>query len=161
MFSGQRGDYTESDKPDSINVYGKSKSKGEIITPPHLTIRTSIIGTELKTKQGLIEWFLKQKNETKGYSEVKWNGVTTLECAKFIDWAIKQKINGLVHLFSKKTSKYNLLNLIKKTYRTKTQIIPDNKIKLDLSLNTQRSDLDYIVPDHKKMLDELKNISII
>ena len=90
-----------------------------------------------------------------------YDGVTTLECAKFIDWAIKQKINGLVHLFSKKTSKYNLLNLIKKTYRTKTQIIPDNKIKLDLSLNTQRSDLDYIVPDHKKMLDELKNISII
>ena len=102
VFSGKQGNYVESDQPDTNDIYGKTKLKGEVVHFPHLTIRTSIIGPQLTSNTGLLEWFLKQENEVKGYAEVKWNGVTTLECAKFIDWAINQKMTGLVHLFSKK-----------------------------------------------------------
>ena len=159
IFSGKKGNYIESDQPDPINIYGISKTKGEVVHAPHITIRTSIIGSQLKSNNGLLEWFLKQKNEIKGYTEVKWNGVTTLECAKFIDWVINQKLNGLVHLFSKKISKYDLLNIAKEVYGKNIKISPDNSIKSDLTLNTLRSDINYIVPNHFEMLDELKNVS--
>ena len=126
VFSGKQGNYVESDQPDADDIYGKTKLKGEVVHFPHLTIRTSIIGPELMSNNGLLEWFLKQENEVKGYTHVKWSGVTTLECAKFIDWAINQKMTGLVHLFSKKISKYDLLNIIKKAYGKNIKINPEN-----------------------------------
>ena len=160
VFSGKQGNYVESDQPDAKDIYGKAKLKGEVVHFPHLTIRTSIIGPELMSKNGLLEWFLKQDNEVKGYAEVKWNGVTTLECAKFIDWAINRKMTGLVHLFSKKISKYDLLNVMKKVYRKNIKINSDKDIRLDRSLNTERSDMNYVTPDHHKMLEELKSFSL-
>ena len=161
VFSGKQGNYVESDQPDANDIYGKTKLKGEVVHFPHLTIRTSIIGPELMSNSGLLEWFLKQKNEVKGYTEVKWDGVTTLECAKFIDWAIDQKLTGLVHLFSKKISKYDLLNYVKEVYEKNIKINSDSSIKSDQTLNTLRSDVDYIVPDHYTMLGELKNFKLL
>lgn len=161
VFSGKRGDYIETDRPDTEDAYGKSKIKGEIIKSPHLTIRTSIIGPEINSSNGLLEWFLKQKKEVKGYTEVNWNGVTTLECAKFIDWALNNKITGLVHLFSETISKYNLLNLVNVIYKKKIKIYPDNDVRLNRTLKTKRSDLNYSVPDHSKMLKDLKNLDLL
>ena len=160
VFSGKRGNYIESDQPDASDAYSQSKLKGEVVYPPHLTIRTSIIGPQLKSNDGLLEWFLKQKKEISGYSNVTWNGVTTLECAKFIDWTINHKLTGLIHLFSEKISKYDLLNVMKKVYRKNIKINSDKDIKLDRSLNTERSDMNYVIPDHHKMLEELKSFSL-
>jgi len=159
IFSGSKGNYVETDKPDPINNYGKSKLVGEVSHSPHLTIRTSIIGPELKFNKGLFEWFLSQKNEINGYTEVKWNGVTTLECAKFIDWIIDKKVNGLIHLFSTKISKYDLFNITKEIYGKNIKVTPDDSIKQDLTLNTSRTDIKYNVPKLSEMLNELKNIS--
>jgi len=159
VFSGERGNYTEADKPDAIDTYGKSKLNGEVYSSPHLTIRTSIIGPQLKSSSGLLEWFLKQENEVKGYTHVKWSGVTTLECAKFIGWVINNDLNGLIHLFSEKISKYNLLNIVKEVYGKNIKINPDDSIKLDQTLNTSRLDVNYNTPSHLKMLNELKKVS--
>ena len=159
VFSGKRGDYIESDIPDTTDHYGQSKLKGEVIHFPHLTIRASVIGPEVRSKKGLLEWFLNQKNDVRGYTEEKWNGVTTLEYAKFIEWAVNRKLSGLTHLFSKKISKNDLLNLIKEVYKKKIAINPDNRIKSDRTLNTKRPDMKYIVQNHRNMLVELKNIT--
>ena len=113
VFSGKRGNYVESDTPDTTENYGKTKLKGEILHSPHLTIRASLVGTDLKSKKGLLEWFLNQQGNVNGYTEEKWNGVTTLEFAKFIEWAINKKLSGLIHFFSKIISKNDLLNIIK------------------------------------------------
>ena len=160
VFSGSKGNYTESDIPDSIDVYSKSKLKGEVLEAPHLTIRTSIIGPEIKNKKGLLEWFLSQKNEVKGYNEVLWNGITTLECAIFIDWAIENKLSGLIHLFSEIISKYELLNIIKEVYKIKIKILPDDKIKLNQTLASNNKKINYEVKGHQEMIKELKNILI-
>lgn len=159
VFSGKRGNYIESDTPDKTNAYGQSKLRGEIIHSPHLTIRASIIGTELKSKKGLLEWFLNQEKDVNGYTEEKWNGVTTLEYAKFIDWAINRKLSGLIHFFSTKISKYDLLNIIKEVYKKKIVINPDNTVKSDRTLSTTRPDMNYTVQSHREMLVELKNIT--
>ena len=159
VFSGKRGNYIESDIPDATDAYAQSKLRGEIVRSPHLTIRVSIIGTELKSKKGLLEWFLNQERDVYGYTEEKWNGVTTLECAKFIDWAINRKLSGLIHFFSKKISKNDLLKIIKEVYAKKIEINPDNSIRSDRTLSTKRPDMNYIAKSHREMLVELKNIS--
>jgi len=157
VFSGKRGNYVESDIPDTTDNYGQSKLRGEIVHSPHLTIRASMIGTQPKSNKGLLEWFLNQEGNVNGYTEEKWNGVTTLEYAKFIEWAINQKLNGLIHFFSKVISKNDLLNIIKEVYRKKIEIKPDNTIKSDRTLNTNRLDMNYTTQSHRKMLVELKN----
>jgi dTDP-4-dehydrorhamnose reductase len=160
VFSGEKGGYTEKDEKDGTTVYAKTKSLGEIDDERHLTIRTSIIGPELKTNGiGLFHWFMQQKGEICGYRQVYWNGVTTLELAKVVQWVLHQPINGLVHLASsEKISKYQLLLLIQLVFKKHDVLIkPDDKIKSDKSLLNTRDDFSYKVPSYKKMIEELYN----
>ena len=60
------------------------------------------------------------------------------------DWIIYKKVNGLIHLFSKKISKYDLFNVTKEIYGTNIKIKPDDNIKQDLTLNTSRTDIKYM-----------------
>ncbi|TPE68326.1 dTDP-4-dehydrorhamnose reductase family protein [Halalkalibacterium halodurans] len=160
VFSGKKGDYTEFDIPDGSSVYSQSKQLGEIISTQHLTIRTSIIGPELKENGiGLFSWFMKQQGEIKGYKHALWNGVTTLELAKAIEVMIRKDVTGLYHLGAQvKTSKYDLLKLIQDIFNKQdVTIIPDHKVKLDRTIMSTRTDFQYYVPSYKKMLEELKD----
>ena len=75
VFSGKEGDYREEDFSDAEDLYGKTKYLGEVNYPGCLTIRTSIIGRELETKHGLIEWFLSQEGKTvSGYKKAIFSG---------------------------------------------------------------------------------------
>ncbi|MCM3774133.1 SDR family oxidoreductase [Priestia aryabhattai] len=160
VFSGIKGDYTENDTPDGTSIYAQSKQLGEIISHKHLTIRTSIIGPELKEDGiGLFLWFMKQKGKIKGYEKVLWNGVTTLELAKAIEAMIKQDINGLYHLsLEKKVSKFELLKLMQEIFeKTDIVIIPDSHIVLDRTIKSTRVDFKYELPTYEQMLRELKD----
>ena len=132
---------------------------GEIISEKHLTIRTSIIGPELKENGiGLFLWFMKQKGEIKGYEKVLWNGVTTLELAKALDTMIQKNITGLYHLGAdEKISKAALLKLISEIFeKNDVEIIPDSNIVLDRTIKNKRSDFKYQVPTYEKMLVDLR-----
>ena len=84
FFSGAKGDYTERCLPDEKSYYGRTRALGEFDNQKNLTIRTSVIGPEIKSNGvGLLHWFLSQDGEVNGYSKVFWTGVTTLEMAKF------------------------------------------------------------------------------
>jgi dTDP-4-dehydrorhamnose reductase len=159
VFSGLRGDYVEDGITDGITVYSKTKSLGEFVNNRHLTIRTSIIGPELNrdSGSGLFEWLMRQKGEVKGYKNVIWNGITTLELAKVIDRIIKQDITGLYHLVSKdKISKLHLLKLIQQVFNKKDiEIIHADHPILDRSLKNTREDFQYVAPNFKEMLVEL------
>jgi len=160
VFSGNKGDYTESDIPDGTSVYAQSKQLGEIISDNHLTIRTSIIGPELKEDGiGLFLWFMQQNGVIKGYEKVWWNGVTTLELAKAIEVMIKRNVTGLYHLGSEeKISKFKLLKLIQEVFeKDNVKIIPDSNIVLDRTIKSIRTDFQYMIPSYKKMLLELKD----
>ena len=99
VFSGKKGNYTEDDFRDADDVYGRSKALGEIINDKDLTIRTSIIGPELKNNgEGLFHWFMHQSGKIRGFRTAVWGGVTTLELAKAIDYALDSGTTGLVHL---------------------------------------------------------------
>lgn len=99
VYSGSKGNYLESDKHDSLDVYGKTKSLGEVWLPNVSNIRCSIIGPEPKSYVSLLEWFLRQppNAEVSGYTNHSWNGVTTLHFAKICHGVIKENV-PLPHL---------------------------------------------------------------
>ena len=168
VFSGKKGNYTENDKPDADNIYGKTKALGEIIdNNKHLTIRTSIIGPELKHNgTGLLHWLFNQSGTLSGYTQAIWSGVTTLELAKYIEFLIHPSNdsfsqNGLIHLTNNiAISKFDLLLLIREIFALQSlNIIPESQYVSDKSLinSNNTSEIFYTVPSYRKMIAELKN----
>ncbi len=158
VFSGEKGSYVENDEKDGTTAYSKTKAIGEVTRSPHLTIRTSIIGPELKENGiGLFHWFLKQQGEVKGYANVFWNGVTTLELAKAIDHLIPTGATGLYHLCTPgRISKYELLQLFKEVLKKDDVTITASLTPVhDKTLMHTRKDVHYPVQDYKKMLIEM------
>ncbi|MFD0694196.1 dTDP-4-dehydrorhamnose reductase family protein [Paenibacillus sp. GCM10027628] len=158
VFSGSRGDYKENDEPEGTTVYARSKALGEVIDYPHLTIRTSIVGPEIRKQGiGLLQWFLRQEGTVKGYTRVMWNGVTTLELAKAIHYAIEHPVCGLLQLTApEKISKYELLHLFQDVFdKRDVVIVPDEEICLDRTLANTRDDFNYVVTEYPTMLRQL------
>lgn len=156
VFSGKRGNYTESDFRDADDIYGRSKALGEIINDKDLTIRTSIIGPELKTNgEGLFHWFMHQTGQVNGFKTAIWGGVTTLELAKAIDNAIVQEQTGLIQLSNGiGITKYDLLNLFKKIWhRSNVNILPYDGNGIDKSI-AKSDKFAYEVPCYEVMLLE-------
>lgn len=159
VFSGLGGDYTEDSLADGLTVYAKTKALGEITAPPHLTIRTSIIGPELKPDGiGLFHWFMRQQGEINGFRNVFWNGVTTLELAKAIEWTISEPLSGLVHLaVEPKIAKYDLLVLFRDVFDRNDLIIhPIDTTPSDKSLVNTRQDFPYRAAPYEVMLLQLR-----
>ena len=158
-FSGKRGSYTETDLPDATDMYGRSKALGEVNTPPHLNIRTSFIGPELKDDGiGLFHWLMKQQGQVSGYTNAIWTGVTTLALAEAINSAIEKNISGLYQLVNGQAiSKCRLLELIKEVFQKENiTIVPKEADRYsDKSLVSSRHELP--VKDYKEMLIELKS----
>lgn len=139
VFSGSLGNYRESDNPDPLDLYGRSKLLGEVNKPNALTIRTSIIGHEMNTKLALLEWFLSKDSDVKGYASAFFSGLTTLELSKLImnKILLRPDISGLYHVASHKISKYDLLKTVASVYGKNNNIIEDNSILIDRSLNAK------------------------
>jgi len=124
VFSGDRGGYREEDPPDAEDLYGRSKALGEVGGPGALTLRTSIIGHELKHRLSLLEWFLAQAGEVAGYAGVRWNGVTTVELARVLDEVVlpRPELEGLFQVAAEPLSKAALLRRIAQAYGRDTRV---------------------------------------
>ena len=116
VFNGSKGNYLETDKPSSMDIYGISKIIGEIKNKNIMNIRCSIIGFEKKTNNSILSWFLKKNSrQINGYNDQIWNGITTHALSKICIGIIKAKLfrKGTFHIFSKnKVTKYKLLCIL-------------------------------------------------
>ena len=159
VFSGRRGGYRESDISDAEDLYGRSKFLGEVDYPHAVTIRTSIIGRELGSRIGLIEWFLSQKVSIKGFKNAIFTGFTTDELSRVIlDFVVpRTELHGLWQVSSDPISKYDLLQLAKSAYGLDVTILEDNDIIYDRSLDSSRfqSATDYQAPSWENMIAEM------
>lgn len=159
VFSGKKGNYTEYDKPDPDDIYGRTKHLGELVEKHTITIRTSIIGHELITKNGLVEWFLSQKKQCECFGNAIFSGFPAVVLAEIIrDYIItNNQLNGIYHIASKPISKCKLLTLIAKEYGLKIKLINNNKIKINRSLNADRFNAatGYIFPDWKELIKSM------
>jgi len=160
VFSGEKGgSYIEDDIKDGKDTYAKSKGLGEIINENHLTLRTSVIGPELKTDgEELFHWFMSQSGSINGYTGAIWSGVTTIQLAKAVHWAIQNKITGLYHITNNEViNKYDLLCLIKKHLKKKIKINPIIGKSINKSFIDTRKEINYKIPSYDEMVIEMKD----
>lgn len=138
VFDGSKGDYKEEDPPNALDLYGRTKYLGEVNYPHCTTLRTSIIGHELKGFHGLIEWFIHQNSGIKGYTNAVFSGFPTCEFSRIIGNHVipNDNLHGLYHVASEPISKYKLLKLVADKYGKEIQIEPDDKFQIDRSLNS-------------------------
>lgn len=138
VFDGEKGGYTESDFSNATDLYGRTKYLGEVDCPHCITLRTSIIGHELKGNYGLVEWFLRQEEKVRGFRKVIYSGFPTFELSRIIsDYVIPNpKMKGLYNVSSNPISKYELLKLINVQYGKKIEIEPEDSFRLDRSLDS-------------------------
>ena len=158
VFDGRRGGYREFDLTNATDLYGRTKALGEL--EGALTIRTSIIGRELSTKNGLVEWFLSRAGGTvQGFTHAKFNGVTTAELSRTILHVLNEHpdLRGIVHVTSEPIDKFSLLHLLNDSFGTSTKIVPDERVWVDRTLDGElfRSLTGYTAPTWQEMIDEL------
>jgi dTDP-4-dehydrorhamnose reductase len=119
VFSGRKGDYSETDAADAEDLYGRTKFLGEVDYENALTLRTSMIGRELSSTQGLVEWFLSQEGgRVRGFKRAVFSGFTTRALAEIITKIINENpdMNGVWHVAAEPISKFDLLSRVKKIY---------------------------------------------
>lgn len=140
VFSGRAGNYTEDDRPDPEDLYGRAKLLGEVVKDPAITLRTSFIGRELRTRQGLTEWFLAQQGHVRGYTRSVFSGLTTHAFARAVmqDVLPHPELRGLYHVSSAPISKYELLDLMRRCYGREIEIAPDASLVCDRGLDSTR-----------------------
>lgn len=158
VFSGKKGSYIEEDFRDGESFYDRSKALGELVDNKNVTLRQSVVGPDLNPSGiGLLNWFMKQSGEVKGYTKAIWTGQTSLQLAKTIETVAVQKVYGLFHMVPESSiTKYELLRLFNKYFREKLlTIIPVEGKIADKSLIRTNYSLEYRVPDYEKMVFEL------
>ena len=159
VFDGAVGNYSEDSPPTAIDLYGRTKSLGEIGTPCGLTLRSSFIGTELVDKTELLEWFLAQDKRVNGFTRAIYSGLTTLELCRVVAMLIDKypQATGIYHVSSEPISKHELLSRIRAGLGLDVEIIPDDRFSCNRSLNSDRfrSEFKYQPPDWADMIDEL------
>jgi dTDP-4-dehydrorhamnose reductase len=148
VFAGTRGNYSEADIPDATDLYGRSKLLGEVtdaqtgVSVPHLlTIRTSIIGRELRTANGLVEWFLSHRGgSVRGFTKAVFSGVTTTTLTQTLATVIEQHpdLHGLYHVAGEAITKYDLLVMLNEAFDAGVAITPDDSVVIDRSLDDTR-----------------------
>tara|TARA_A100001011_G_C14248721_1_gene816858 strand:- start:457 stop:1326 length:870 start_codon:yes stop_codon:yes gene_type:complete len=159
VFSGKNPPYTEQSAKDGQSVYAKVKGLGEIDTENHLTIRTSVIGPDLKTNgKELFSWFLNQKKEIDGYYGSIWSGVSSINLGESIDLFIDQKITGIYNFCSPTNiSKYELLSMLNRHSNRDLKINKTEGFISDKTLIDTRKELDFKLRSYEETVEELLN----
>lgn len=158
VFSGKRGSYTEDDVPDGTSFYDRSKALGEICDEKNITLRNSIVGPDINPIGiGLLNWFMHQRDAINGYTKAMWTGQTTLQLAKTMEIAAKEKAHGLFNTVPDHSiSKYELCKLFNKYLRNNTITIhPVEGVNADKSLKRTRFEFSYLIPSYEVMVKEL------
>jgi dTDP-4-dehydrorhamnose reductase len=161
VFSGKKGAYTESDESDASDLYGKSKYIGELRDYTHaITLRTSIIGHELDSTHALVDWFLSQNEEVKGYTKAIFSGLPTVELAQVIHNLVLQQtaLHGLYHVSASPITKFDLLKMVAKVYEKEIVIQPDNEVVIDRSLDSSlfQQATGYRAPEWLEMIEKMR-----
>jgi len=160
VFTGTRGNYRESDAPDVVDLYGRSKACGELAYGRHLTIRTSMIGFEIATHLSLIAWLLQQPRGAtiRGFTNAIFSGLPTVTLATTVQRLLVHHptLAGLYHVAAEPIRKFDLLSRLNAAFDLGLQIDPDPSVTIDRSLDdshfrtatgTTRPDWDTLVAE--------------
>lgn len=158
VFAGDVGNYKEQDATDALDIYGKTKALGELSSGNVLTLRTSTIGHEQGSQYGLLEWFLAQ-SQCKGFRRAIFSGLPTVEFARVVRDVVipDSSLRGLYHVGAQSIDKFSLLETIAHIYKKNISIIPDENLRINRSLNTQKFSeaTGYCAPTWPKLIEAM------
>ena len=159
IFSGAKGQYVLEDWPDAKSFYARTKAVGELNNKKDITIRVSLIGPAQDEKDGsLLNWFLNQKGEVKGFANAIWTGLTTLEYAKTIESLLYQKAHGVFQAAPNcAISKYELINIFEKYFPGGRTIVKVENNRVDKSLVPYWANYDIEIKDYEEQIREMKD----
>jgi dTDP-4-dehydrorhamnose reductase len=159
VFSGTKGGYLESDFADADDLYGRSKFLGEVAYPHSITLRTSIIGHELSGARSLVNWFLAQQGTIKGFTRAVFSGQPTVVLAGVVrDHVLpRPDLSGLYHVAAAPINKHDLLRLVAQIYRKDIEIVADERLVIDRSLDASRfrEVTGYRAPSWEEMIQSM------
>jgi dTDP-4-dehydrorhamnose reductase len=144
VFSGMDGMYSEESPHDATDVYGITKSMGEITSSNFLNLRCSIIGNEIEKSVSLHDWLLQHDvgATVNGYVDHLWNGITTLSFAKIVSGVLRSgnDFSGTRHIVPRNNlSKFELLRAIAQSAGRSDLVIKeyDSGAPIDRRLKTK------------------------
>jgi dTDP-4-dehydrorhamnose reductase len=159
VFDGERGNYREEDPANALDIYGRTKALGEVTSAGCLTVRTSVICHELRGNLGLLEWFLAQQDQVQGFTRAIFSGFPMITFTKIIEAYLLDGpgLTGLYHISAEPIAKYDLLKLVAEQYGKQIDIIPDDNLKVDRSLDSSafRKITGYAPPSWPDMVAEM------
>jgi dTDP-4-dehydrorhamnose reductase len=161
VFSGSRGNYSEIDNPDPVDLYGRSKLLGELKHPGTLTLRTSIIGWQIKDFSSLLSWFALQRSKSiKGYAKAIYSGLSTRVLSQLISDILisRPDLTGIYQIASEPISKLDLLVQLRDLLGwSDIRIDADDNFFCDRSLSSTRfsAATGWHAPSWKSMLEGL------
>lgn len=141
VFSGERGPYSETDVADARDLYGRTKFLGEVPGPGCLTIRSSVIGHEIRGGASLLEWFLRQRQgDAKGFARALYTGLTCNEMAVIVGRILEAfpGLDGMWQIASQPIDKFTLLSKINVAYKLGVDLERDESFHCDRRLNGER-----------------------
>lgn len=160
VFSGKKGPYQETDTPDATDVYGRSKLLGEVTAPGCLTLRSSIIGRELRGRHSLVDWFISQNGgRVKGFRGALYSGMTTGAASNLVTAILRTKpeLEGLWQVAAQPINKYELLKLVRDAMGLTIDIAPDDDFHCDRRLDGSRfaQETGLALPSWPQMIADL------
>lgn len=171
VYDGIKGKYTEENSHNAKDLYGKSKSLGEVKSENFFNIRCSIIGKEIKSFKSLLCWFLGQKKNSRifGFKNHLWNGITTRHFGKIVSVLITKniKIPNMLHIVPKDiVDKFTLLKIFQKKFnrddlkinKINASIVVDRTLKsnhMDINKKINESIVSKKIPTIKEMITEI------
>tara|TARA_A100001011_G_C14318875_1_gene849431 strand:+ start:5290 stop:6159 length:870 start_codon:yes stop_codon:yes gene_type:complete len=166
VFSGEKGNYLDESIPDATDLYGLSKSRGEVKSKNSLTIRCSIIGREIFNHTELFEWIYSMRGkQIKGYNNVLYSGVTSIWMGRVLKKILKyhSELSGIYNISSEPITKYSLLNLINEHFKLGIEITRDTKIKSNKVLISKKFTeiTDINPPNWDDLITEFKEDCIV
>jgi len=158
VFRGAAGPYAVDSPADAQDLYGRTKHMGEVAGPGCLTIRSSIVGHELKGHVSLVDWFLSRRGqEAKGYARALYTGLPTVVMADLVARALDEwrDLDGVWQATSAAPiSKFDLLGLINAEYGLGVRLTRDEEFHCDRRLDGSAfaARTGWVAPDWPEMV---------
>jgi len=172
VFSGKNGHYKESSSHDANDIYGKSKSIGEVRSENVLHLRCSLVGPEIAGRSSLFfEWIrgLEYGAIVDGFTDHIWNGLTSQAFGAIVSGIVESGtfFSGVQHLVpADSLTKFELvemeLDLLGRNDVVVNETITGNKVDRTLETsNPTQNDLLFklggydATPTIREMMEQL------
>lgn len=156
VFDGKKGNYSENDAPNPINVYGKTKLEAEEaikkIGGKYSIIRTNIYGWNHEEKFSLAEWMLdklEKKEQFNAFTDITFTPILTTNLGEALIEVYRNKITGLINIAgSESCSKYHFAKKVASVFKEEESLIKSSssddfsfkaKRAKNMSLNTDKA----------------------